>query len=67
MWSTVSARSGALRKAVRGTGVPLQHQAVPLPKLQVDALLSPVGCEIEPKPIISTNARSAERCSTRAI
>jgi hypothetical protein len=46
MWSTVSARSGALRKAVHGTG--------PLPKLQVDALLSPVGCEIEPRPIIST-------------
>jgi hypothetical protein len=59
MWSTVSARSGALRKAVHGTG--------PLPKLQVDALLSPVGCEIEPRPIISTNARSAERCSTCAI
>jgi hypothetical protein len=59
MWSTVSARSGALRKAVHGTG--------PLPKLQVEALLRPVGCEIEPRPIISTNARSAERCSTCAI
>ena len=39
-------------RAVRGTGLPLQQEAVQLPKLQVDALLSPVGCEIELRPII---------------
>jgi hypothetical protein len=64
MWSTVSGACGrALRKAVHGMGRPLQHQAVPPGR----SALSPVGCKIEPGPIISKNARSAGRCSTCAI
>jgi hypothetical protein len=48
MWSTVSVRARSARQCTTPAAVPLHHQAVPLPKLQVDALLSPVGCEIEP-------------------